>query len=75
MNIDECENEPCQNGGTCNDLNAGYNCTCPAGYSGSHCEEDVNECVDTPCENGATCVNLPGTYNCSCASGYEGCCM
>ena len=28
---DECWNSPCQNGGTCIDGIAHYNCTCPPG--------------------------------------------
>lgn len=33
-NWDECWSGPCQNGGTCVDGVAYYNCTCPEGFSG-----------------------------------------
>ena len=33
-----CRNNPCQNGGTCNDFTDYYNCTCIAGYTGANCE-------------------------------------
>uniref|UniRef100_A0A1A9WEZ1 EGF-like domain-containing protein n=1 Tax=Glossina brevipalpis TaxID=37001 RepID=A0A1A9WEZ1_9MUSC len=34
-NWDECWSGPCQNGGTCIDGVAYYNCTCPDGFSGT----------------------------------------
>ena len=35
--INECASNPCQNGGECNDLVNGYNCTCADGYDGPDC--------------------------------------
>lgn len=37
VNIDECESEPCQNGGSCEDKINGYTCTCSAGFLGESC--------------------------------------
>lgn len=37
--IDECANQPCLNGGICNDLANGYRCTCPMGWAGNNCEQ------------------------------------
>lgn len=34
-NIDECESQPCQNGGRCQDLVNGFLCHCLPGYSGN----------------------------------------
>lgn len=43
-NFDECLSNPCQNGGTCNDKDNSYICTCPLGFNGTHCEYDIAVC-------------------------------
>lgn len=51
---ERCENpiaichEPCQNGGTCADMES---CVCAPGFRGQHCEQ----CDDLQCENGGAC--------------------
>jgi len=35
--IDQCLQNPCDNGGTCTDLPEGFSCECPLGYSGATC--------------------------------------
>ncbi|XP_063959406.1 low-density lipoprotein receptor-related protein 4-like isoform X2 [Lytechinus pictus] len=42
--INECESNPCQNGGTCMDLVNEYRCQCPTGYIGSRCELESSIC-------------------------------
>ena len=37
VNIDECLDSPCLAGGVCVDLQDGYMCRCPPGYSGRRC--------------------------------------
>ena len=38
--IDECQTQPCQNGGTCTDLLNSYECNCDGtGFSGDNCED------------------------------------
>uniref|UniRef100_A0A673XR27 Neural EGFL like 1 n=1 Tax=Salmo trutta TaxID=8032 RepID=A0A673XR27_SALTR len=62
-----CE-EGCRSGGTCVSPNT---CICPSGFTGRHCETDVDECAtqtDT-CWNDSVCVNLPGGFDCMCTSG------
>ena len=38
LETDECDSNPCGNGGTCNDYVNGFNCTCDGGYEGTDCE-------------------------------------
>lgn len=37
--IDECESNPCRNGGTCVDGLASFTCVCLPSYAGLFCEE------------------------------------
>ena len=34
MNIDDCNFDPCKNGGACDDLLGGYQCSCLDGFTG-----------------------------------------
>ncbi|XP_030062607.1 protein crumbs homolog 1 [Microcaecilia unicolor] len=45
---------------------AGYVCQCQPGFTGVHCDQDVDECYMNPCQNGGTCENVPGYYLCHC---------
>ncbi|XP_025023304.1 EGF-like repeat and discoidin I-like domain-containing protein 3 [Python bivittatus] len=37
-NVNECEAEPCKNGGICTDLVANYSCECPGEFMGRNCQ-------------------------------------
>ena len=38
IDINECEIDPCKNGGECVDQTNDYKCLCPAGFSGKNCQ-------------------------------------
>ncbi|WAR16423.1 EGFL7-like protein, partial [Mya arenaria] len=66
--IDECQGIICENGGFCFDNIGGYTCSCAKGYTGIHCELDINECsgfVNGGCED--RCINTVGSFACKCS--------
>ena len=38
IDIDDCDPNPCQNGGECNDGIHSYSCNCALGYDGINCD-------------------------------------
>ncbi len=76
VDINECANNPCINGGTCTNTDGSFTCTCVPGYTGDLCDMDINECANNvnPCQNGDTCVNSfsTGSFACICPSGFTG---
>ena len=38
---DNCDPDPCQNGGRCSNSGGGYLCHCVKGYVGTHCESNI----------------------------------
>ncbi|XP_071481953.1 uncharacterized protein [Diadema antillarum] len=72
VDIDECESNPCLNGGTCQDDVNMYSCLCLPGYNGSNCQTDIDECDSNPCLNGGTCQDEVNMYSCLCLPGYNG---
>ena len=72
---DECAANPCQNNAICVDLHNDYECDCSGtGYTGRHCDVDINECEFTVpvCRNNATCRNNGGGYHCDCIHNFCG---
>eukprot|EP00912_Choanoflagellata_sp_UC4_P001279 UC4_evm1s800 len=73
-----CESNPCQNGATCSakeleeGLSYGFECACIKGYTGTHCEIDIDDCETNSCASGSTCIDLIDNYRCDCPEGRKG---
>jgi hypothetical protein len=53
--------------GTCVNNIVSYVCVCPAGWTGTACDIDINECLlPLICHPNATCINTIGSYRCIC---------
>ncbi|NXU52974.1 FA9 factor, partial [Turnix velox] len=71
VNGDQCDPNPCKNGGVCKDAVSSYMCWCPPGYEGRNCEIDFTCAI----KNGG-CKHFckhdpPNKVVCSCVSGYK----
>ncbi|XP_060085928.1 fibropellin-1-like [Ylistrum balloti] len=69
---DACKPNPCDNGGTCAEVNGGAFCTCASGYMGPTCSENTPVCESNPCQNGGTCSGSADSFTCACADGFSG---
>ncbi|CAG9825597.1 unnamed protein product [Phaedon cochleariae] len=68
-----CGSQPCLNGGTCRDTNAGFECFCHDRYKGRFCELDTDPCASQPCLFGGECSPaVAGDFVCECAVGLSG---
>ncbi|XP_059396041.1 aggrecan core protein-like [Carassius carassius] len=67
-----CSVSLCENDGTCYSNGKRNICVCMPGYSGEHCENDVDECQSNPCRNGGTCIDGLNTFSCVCLPSYSG---
>ncbi|XP_027699161.1 protein crumbs homolog 1, partial [Vombatus ursinus] len=69
--VDACNSNPCLHGGDCEDFYNSYGCVCPMGWTGAHCEINIDECFSKPCING-NCSDRIAGYVCRCNRGYTG---
>ncbi|XP_072048918.1 uncharacterized protein [Amphiura filiformis] len=69
--INECDSNPCVNGGCQDGLNQ-YVCQCNVGWSGTNCDINIiDECASSPCVNGG-CQDGINQYVCQCNVGWSG---
>nr|XP_034322617.1 fucolectin-like [Crassostrea gigas] len=53
--INECLDNPCQNGGTCSNSDGSFTCTCAGGFTGALCNEVLpNIALRKPAEQSST---------------------
>lgn len=75
IDVNECDEDPCEGKGRCVNSYGSYTCNCYSGYSQVMTQnrkfcQDINECsMPNKCQNGI-CVNTEGSYTCECSSGY-----
>jgi len=45
---DACTSNPCHEGAICetSPIDGSYQCSCPAGFKGANCTDDINECAE-----------------------------
>ncbi|GCC16875.1 coagulation factor VII-like [Chiloscyllium punctatum] len=71
----QCVSNPCQNGGTCQDLFQRYLCRCPKKFEGWNCEIEKTTRIECHFENGNCeqfCTNVVNSSRqCSCTEGYR----
>ncbi|MBN3319066.1 JAG1 protein, partial [Atractosteus spatula] len=72
LSVNECQPNPCSQGGTCRQLQHGFECLCPPQWTGRTCQLDTNECDRGVCVNAVACHNLIGGYFCDCQPGWTG---
>ncbi|KAJ8274475.1 hypothetical protein COCON_G00091000 [Conger conger] len=80
--VNECDLNPCQNGGLCENYAGAYTCHCPRQsqdgllYGGQNCTVALLGCEGHTCQNGATCLPLltDGEHSrlCTCPPGFTG---
>lgn len=82
LDINECQSSPCQNGGTCVDLENSYACYCPDGFfrplscpaittttvatTTAASVPVLNQCEPNPCKNQGTCITFTNGIFYSC---------
>ncbi|XP_062437636.1 protein crumbs homolog 1 [Rhea pennata] len=71
LQLDACSSDPCMHDGMCEDFYTSYRCICPKGWTGMHCETNIDECFSNPCVHG-NCTDRINSYECSCEPGYTG---
>ncbi|XGW24491.1 hypothetical protein V3C99_006145 [Haemonchus contortus] len=72
IEVNRCEGEICQNGGTCKPTQDGFFCHCKPGFTGLLCENQIDQCaVQNPCQQGQ-CVQEGSHIKCDCKVGWTG---
>ena len=70
--VEQCNEKPCRNGGTCVPRAGIFLCRCTSMFTGRLCVER-QPCANITCQNGGSCEPLDsGGIRCACALGFTG---
>lgn len=69
--MNECDSQPCKNGGSCNEMVNLFTCSCRFGFTGVTCSVELNECKSDPCVHGV-CKDSENAWECVCDKGWTG---
>jgi hypothetical protein len=72
VDIDDCDPNPCWNGGCTDTGTDSYSCACDSGWTGDDCDVDIDDCDPNPCVNGDCSDTGTDSYSCACDSGWRG---
>ena len=61
--IDDCKDNPCNNGGNCIDGVASYTCVCPVGFLGLDCEKSGLKCFTSKLYQSSFRIDWNSTKN------------
>ncbi|OUC41218.1 EGF-like domain protein [Trichinella nativa] len=70
--VDLCSEMQCNTGHCVSANNTHAACKCPAGFTGSYCEERIKTCETMPCKNGGSCLPRRNGYLCKCTKQFYG---
>ena len=68
--LEECTTN-CSHFHTCEARRQDYQCSCAPGFTGFHCNINIDDCASKPCVHG-TCVDEINKHRCVCDSGFWG---
>ena len=80
LDINDCQQNPCLNGGLCADGVNAFTCQCPQGFTGNTCQTSkcvpqgsslglcAWDCQPNPC----LCTDGMNAFNCQCSQGFTG---
>ncbi|XP_019606036.2 coagulation factor IX [Rhinolophus sinicus] len=68
---DQCESNPCLNGGQCKDEINSYECWCPVGFEGKNCELDATCSIKNGRCKQFCKMRADNKVFCSCTAGYR----
>ncbi|KAG7282454.1 hypothetical protein CRUP_018171 [Coryphaenoides rupestris] len=77
IDVNECEQNPCESSGHCVNTFGSYTCHCHTGYSQVITQnrkfcQDIDECREAESCPGGVCTNTPGSFHCRlCGPGFR----